>query len=590
MSWHENKLSCIILFILSCFTILATSHRVVKHDETFVPDLILRVTWENVSQPCVPTKPVALVNGTSPGPAIYLEEDVTTWIRVYNDMPNQNLTMHWHGLKMALFPFSDGTPQAAQWPIPPMHFFDYEIRVPVGMAGTYYYHSHVGIQAVSVNGPLIVKDKCRPPYEYDEERIIHFTDVFNGTNAAVTDGVLANPISFAETAGILINGKGGGVASGYPCNSSLSVIDVEPGKTYRLRFIGATALTFSSFAIEGHDVLTVIEADGQYTKPVDVRFMQVTIGQTFSALLRTRDDIKSGQFYMQVESRERPTTATNYAILNYGPKHSEPLYPPVTPPLTLPPTDVNWLEYTLEPLFDNNFPTLEEVTRRVYIDVQQVSVNGKKRYFFNNVTWTSAIPREPYLVSLYKNDGGEFPSMERALAHGGVDPVVHAWPAEIGEVLEIVLQNVCDGTGEATGGFDTHPFHAHGLHFYDIGSGNGTYDFEENEKRMQGWHPAQRDTTPLFRYLTEGVPGTKMGWRAWRLRIQDPGVWMIHCHIEEHMAMGMQMVWVFGNHTEVLKLPINDVTGYLTYGGNVAGNVTHWPVVVEVHDDWMNHQ
>lgn len=52
----------------------------------------------------------------------------------------------------------------------------------------------------------------------------------------------------------------------------------------------------------------------------------------------------------------------------------------------------------------------------------------------------------------------------------------------------------------------------------------------------------------------------------------------------------MQMVWVFGNHTEVLKLPIDDVTGYLTYGGNVAGNVTNWPVVVEVHDDWTNHQ
>jgi L-ascorbate oxidase len=165
---------------------------------------------------------------------------------------------------MALFPFSDGTPQAAQWPIPSMHFFDYEIRVPLGMAGTYYYHSHVGIQAVSVNGPLIVKDKFGPPYEYDEERIIHFTDVFNGTNAGVTDGVLADPVSFSETAGILINGKCGGVASGHTCNSSLSVIDVEPGKTYRLRFIGATALTFSSFGIEGHDVLTVVEADGYF--------------------------------------------------------------------------------------------------------------------------------------------------------------------------------------------------------------------------------------------------------------------------------------------------------------------------------------
>ena len=56
-------------------------------------------------------------------------------------------------------------------------------------------------------------------------------------------------------------GKGGGSANGTACNASLSSIDVEPGKTYRLRFIGSTALSFVSLAIEGHD-LQVIEADG----------------------------------------------------------------------------------------------------------------------------------------------------------------------------------------------------------------------------------------------------------------------------------------------------------------------------------------
>lgn len=59
---------------------------------------------------------------------------------------------------MATAPFSDGTPQAAQWPIPPHHFFDYELHVPIGYAGTYFYHSHVGLQAISASGPLIVRN------------------------------------------------------------------------------------------------------------------------------------------------------------------------------------------------------------------------------------------------------------------------------------------------------------------------------------------------------------------------------------------------------------------------------------------------
>lgn len=266
--------------------------------------------------------------------------------------------------------------------------------------------------------------------------------------------------------------------------------------------------------------------------------MQVTAGQRFSALLRTKHDVRSGQYFMQVESRERPTVTTSYAILNYGPPRKEPAYyPPSEPPLTLPATDQQWLEYKLEPLFPNHFPTRQEVTRRIYVDVQQLAVNGPTTYWANNVTWTESVPTEPYLVSLYKNDGAEYPSLDRALQHGGVDPVTHAWPAEIGEVLEIVLQNLCDNKGVPIGGFDTHPFHAHGLHYYDIGSGNGTYNVDENEKRLRGYNPVQRDTTPLFRYLTQGAAGMRLGWRAWRLRVQEPGVWMIHCHIQEHMLM-----------------------------------------------------
>lgn len=62
---------------------------------------------------------------------------------------------------------------------------------------------------------------------------------------------------------VLINGKGAGITSTGPsCNDSLTVINVDPGKTYRMRLIGGTALSFDILAIEGHDNLEVIEADG----------------------------------------------------------------------------------------------------------------------------------------------------------------------------------------------------------------------------------------------------------------------------------------------------------------------------------------
>jgi L-ascorbate oxidase len=63
------------------------------HDETFVPDAILRITQANISQSCLPPKLVVLVNRTSPGPELRLKEGQTYWIRVYNDMVDRNYTM-----------------------------------------------------------------------------------------------------------------------------------------------------------------------------------------------------------------------------------------------------------------------------------------------------------------------------------------------------------------------------------------------------------------------------------------------------------------------------------------------------------------
>lgn len=54
---------------------------------------------------------------------------------------------------------------------------------------------------------------------------------------------------------------------------------------------------------------------------------------------------------------------------------------------------------------------------------------------------------------------------------------------------------------------------------------------------------------------------------------------------------GMQTVWVMGNETELLdKVPRPEVEGYLTFGGNVYGNATHWPEVIQYSDEWAEEQ
>lgn len=64
----------------------------VVHGADFVPDFILRVSVAWVESSCEGRQNI-VINGTSPGPAIYLRPGSSPWIRVYNDIPDQNLTM-----------------------------------------------------------------------------------------------------------------------------------------------------------------------------------------------------------------------------------------------------------------------------------------------------------------------------------------------------------------------------------------------------------------------------------------------------------------------------------------------------------------
>jgi len=77
-------------FVLLLF-LLKHTHGV-SHNGTFVPEFILRATAQNVSQACI-DRLFVLLNGTSPGPELRLRPGITSWIRVYNDIPDQNLTV-----------------------------------------------------------------------------------------------------------------------------------------------------------------------------------------------------------------------------------------------------------------------------------------------------------------------------------------------------------------------------------------------------------------------------------------------------------------------------------------------------------------
>jgi len=81
------------LFTLIAALIKFTYADTVVHDASFIPDAVLHITTGERKQSCVPVKEIVLVNGLSPGPELRFTEGKTVWIRVYNDIHDQNITM-----------------------------------------------------------------------------------------------------------------------------------------------------------------------------------------------------------------------------------------------------------------------------------------------------------------------------------------------------------------------------------------------------------------------------------------------------------------------------------------------------------------
>jgi FtsP/CotA-like multicopper oxidase with cupredoxin domain len=112
------------------------------------------------------------INGSVPGPLLRLREGETVTIRVTNQL-EEVTSIHWHGV---LVPHEmDGVPGVSFPGIKPGETFTY--RYPVKQSGTYWYHSHSGLQEqAGLSGPLIIDPAEPDPFAYDREYVAMLSD------------------------------------------------------------------------------------------------------------------------------------------------------------------------------------------------------------------------------------------------------------------------------------------------------------------------------------------------------------------------------------------------------------------------------
>lgn len=260
-----------------------------------------------------------VVNGTLPAPLLRWREGDTVRLRVSNRL-DEPTSIHWHGI---ILPTSmDGVPGLSFDGIAPGGSYDY--RFTLGQSGTYWYHSHSGLQEQrGLYGPLVIepRDGYREPH--DREHVIVLSDwtdenpervlaklkklahYYNFSDRTVVDlwrdarrdGLRATLSERAMWGRMRMSASDLADVSGYTytylVNGSSPAANwtglFRPGERVRLRFINAAAMSYFDVRIPGLK-MTVVAADGLDVKPVTVDEFRIGNAETYDVIVTPRED------------------------------------------------------------------------------------------------------------------------------------------------------------------------------------------------------------------------------------------------------------------------------------------------------------
>jgi CopA family copper-resistance protein len=276
-------------------------------------DITLKIARQTMMIDGRPSKAIG-INGTVPAPLIRLHEGQNVRLHVVNDL-DEDSSIHWHGL---LVPTQfDGVPGLSFPGIKPRSTFTYEF--PIRQSGTYWYHSHSGLQEqLGHYGPIVIDPAGTDPIASDREHVIVLSDHSPISPEAIfrrmkvdpgnlnfqkqtLAGLLAgrdqtlkdrmdwgrmrmDPTDISDTTGAaytyLVNGHG-------PRDNWTALF--TPGQRVRLRFINASSMTTFNVRIPGLR-LSIVQADGQNVMPVEVDEFQIGVAETYDAIVIPIDD------------------------------------------------------------------------------------------------------------------------------------------------------------------------------------------------------------------------------------------------------------------------------------------------------------
>ena len=443
-------------------------------------------------------------NGQVPGPVIWGPAGAKVLVSYRNriDWPS---TVHWHGVRLEnRFDGVEGLTQAA---VPPDGDFDYVVHFRD--AGLYWYHPHMRedvLKDLGLYGNLMVRAAQEEYSPANREEILMLDDMEIAAEGIMPYGRDRMTHALMGRFGnvLLVNGRGGWsmpASRGEVVRFFLT--NVTNARTFNVSFGGARIKVIGSdvgnFEREEWVESIVVAPAERYivsvrfdrTGPVAIENRVVAIDHTF------------GKFFAQVDT---------LGVVNVSPGAASPDHGAAFDSLHTHASVVADIDHYRR---DFDRPVDKQLVVRMEAKGLPVVVDRFLRsdsVYFHPIEWSGTMPM--------MNWNATSADVQWILEDPGTGRrnMDIKWEFAVGSVARIRISNL----RETLHGMQ-HPIHFHGQRFLVLAQ-NG----------VRNVNLAWKDTFLLPSGTTADI----------LLEISNPGSWMAHCHVAEHMGSGMMMNFI----------------------------------------------
>ncbi|KIW28756.1 uncharacterized protein PV07_04630 [Cladophialophora immunda] len=461
------------------------------------------------------------INGQVPGPVIEANWGDMVEVTVINQLQDNSTSIHWHGIRQLNTNDQDGVPGVTECGIAG----NGGSRTYTWLAssyGTSWYHSHTFAQyGDGIRGPIVIHGPATSDYDYDMGTVM-IDDTFPITAAAMASRIAhVGPGGSFNT---LFNGMNKNPDGTAPGGTPFSW-GVKPCKKHLFRIINSSAQNSYIVGFDNH-TMTVIAADFVPIVPYTTTTLNIATGQRFDVIVQM-DQAPSSYYVRAVIQTGCPSGGANSglgtanAIINYENAT------PVTPVISTSITNVTANICQDEPLA-SLVPYLEKPAGTVTAfqgsastipagSVTSVATNDDGtvfQWYINNAV-INVNYSQPTLQTLAQGSNNSLIS----------NPVVLS---QANQWVYFVIQNQF---------FASHPMHVHGHDVSILGTGTGTFT-SDLVSSLNFDNPMRRDTVML-----QGSPGPGFpaGYTVIGFETDNPGAWLMHCHISWHVDGGLAL-------------------------------------------------